>query len=732
MTKLEHALALAAKGFWIFPITAGRKSPPRMTGWQEWATRDTAKLEAWWKTNPDDNIGIFTGKFGDDGAAVLAVDVDNKGGKDGDGDFLKLEDAGHHFPETFENRTPTGGWHLVYRCDRPVKQSVGDVAPAIDIRSKGGFIVGPGSTVASGDYDGSGEVQDAPAWLVDRCGQPRERAVGNEQSGTPAPSGVDRARHYLLNEAPLANEGDAGDQTTFKVAAKVKDFGLTQAEAVCAMLSHWNDRCSPPWDLDELDAKAANAYKYGLDPVGVAAPENAFSPVAQPAGEPSAPAEASHPFEILNREYAFVVAGGGSHILHETRDAYDRAEVKHLDKGTFNDKFASWEMQCGKKSAAVTKLWMCSPSRRSYDGIVFDPQRGGDVTAGPRKYFNLWRGFAYEPLAANETPSHEAQHAVDSFFEHARANVCRGDDKLYGWLIGYFAHLVQRPWEKPLTALVFKGGKGVGKNALVERVGNLLGGHFLLTSNRRYLTGNFNGHLENCLMFALDEAFWSGDKSAEGVIKDLITGTDHVIEHKNKEPFRVANRTRVVIIGNEEWLVPSSHDERRFAVFDVGAGRQQDRTYFERMRLGMESGGYRLLLRQLLCAPLSDVNDAPKTQALHDQKVKSLDSFGKWWLDCLHEGRIVSSDFEAPWPTQAECDRFRNAYRRHARESGHGRFMMSDTEVGKALKKVCAGAHGSKKRSGSDFINTYKLPELAGARQSWEEYIGHPVEWPAE
>jgi hypothetical protein len=93
-------------------------------------------------------------------------------------------------------------------------------------------------------------------------------------------------------------------------------------------------------------------------------------------------------------------------------------------------------------------------------------------------------------------------------------------------------------------------------------------------------------------MFALDEAFWSGDKQAEGVLKDLITGRDHVIEHKGKEPYSVANKTRVVIIGNEDWLIPASHDERRFAFFDVGDGRKQDRAFFQSMREGMEAGGY--------------------------------------------------------------------------------------------------------------------------------------------
>lgn len=737
MTKYEHAIALAKKGFWVFPIVENHKAPPRMQGWQRHATRDIHKIQSMWHSHPDDNIGIYTGKFGDR-SALIGVDVDNKNGKDGDGELFKLELAGFELTPTYENHTPTGGRHLVYRVDRPVKQSVDGIATGVDVRSAGGYLVGPGSTIDGVEYRAKDfAIADAPKWLIDRCGKPRERTVA-EQPAVVAPSGIERAKHYLLNEAPLAVEGEGGDATTFKVAARLKDFGVDEAWCFSLMDEHWSPRCSPPWDAADLSDKVRNAYNYGLDPVGVAAPEQAFTPVAptqigndQPQnGQPAPKADVTaHPFDILNREHAFVVAGGGSHILHETRDAYDRAEVKHLDMATFHAKFAAWEMQCGKKSANVTKLWMCSPSRRSYDGIVFDPARGGDVVTGERRYFNLWRGFAYEPLGADEQPTKEAADAVQAFFDHARDNVCGGSDELYRWLIGYFAHVVQRPWEKPLVALVFRGGKGVGKNALVERIGALLGGHFLVTSNRRYLTGNFNGHLENCLMFALDEAFWSGDKAAEGQIKDLITGSDHVIEHKNKEPFRVANRTRVVIIGNEDWLVPSSHDERRFAVFDVGNGRKQDRTYFEQMRNGMEQGGYRLLLRKLLHEQCSDINAAPITQGLLDQKNASLDPFDIWWLDCLTEGRIVCSDFETPWPTQAECDRFRNAYRRHAREAGKGRYLLSDTEVGKRLKKICPGAHGSKKRDGTNFVNTYKLPELIDARAAWEERIGHKVEW---
>ena len=140
--------------------------------------------------------------------------------------------------------------------------------------------------------------------------------------------------------------------------------------------------------------------------------------------------------------------------------------------------------------------------------------------------------------------------------------------------------MFQKPGIKPQTAVVLKGDKGVGKNAFFDHLSALLGTHAMTTSNRRYLVGNFNVHLEKCLLLVLDEAFWSGDKQTEGILKDLITGKEHVIEPKNREVYKVANKTRVAILGNEDWLVPASENERRYAVFNVGNKKMQDIPFF--------------------------------------------------------------------------------------------------------------------------------------------------------
>lgn len=724
-SKLDHALELAALGFYVFPIVAGKKKPPAVKGWQDWATRDPEKIRKHWATYIADNIGISTSKFGD-GQALLVLDIDNKNGKRGDHELLRLELEGWDLPETYSHATPTGGRHLVFTVDSPVRQGADVLGPGLDVRSKGGYIVAAGSTVSDGEYRAiPGTIVAAPTWLVDRCGRARERDRKDQPAAAPvvAPSATERAAHYLINEAPLAIEGLGGDETTYKVAARLKDLGVDRAAAISLLLDHWNYRCSPPWIPADLAEKVDNAYRYGIEQPGSAAPENAFPAVLSEKATEIAD-KTLHPFEKLNKEFAFCVAGGGSHILWETQNEKGKPTLLHLDKGTFHARHASQKMTVGKREHQITELWMEYKGRRSYDGLCFQPG-----CTPPPQFYNLWRGFAYAPAERYE------QHpAVDAWLEHARDNICYGDEALFHWLIGYFAHIVQRPGEKPLVALVLKGGKGVGKNALVERVGALLGGHFLVTSNRRYLVGNFNGHLENCLLFALDEAFWSGDKQAEGQLKDLITGSQHVIEHKGKEPYPVDNKTRIVILGNEDWVIPASHDERRFAVFNVGDGRRQDRAFFQTMREGMERGGYPHLLRYLLDFDLTgiDINDAPATAGLLEQKHATLEPIEQWWLNCLTEGRVVGGDFGHAFNTHVECERFRGAFRRYAKERAIRSRLPDERSFGKILKRVCPSTASGRQRDAGELVNTYNLPTLDEARSDWDKFIGHTVEWPAK
>jgi hypothetical protein len=719
VNRLQHALELASRGFHIFPCEPNGKLP-LLKDFPNRATRDPEQIRKWFEGR-DCNIGISTTKFGDD-AALVVVDVDNKSGKHGDAQLLALELEGCELPASFEQTTPSGGRHIVYVAQQSCRQGVNILGEGLDVCSRGGYIVGPGSEIDGKSYrqiDGRCCIASAPGWLVDRLGADRERpaAGGVVLDGVNA----DRARHRAvgyLGTAPVSIEGNAGDQTAYKVAARLKDLGCNENQAFDLLCHYWNDRCEPPWSHDELVAKVAHAFKYGREPQGVGAPEAVFTSSVKDEDE------ASHPVDALNNEYAFIKSG--AFVLQETTDHKGRFTTIRLTPSDMHAWFSNKTLQVstpqGNKPVPLSKLWMARPSRREYDSVVFSP-----LNRVQGRFYNLWRGFSVEPAATGEHPS------VDQFLEHALQNVCNNDEALYRWLLGYFAHAIQRPFEKPLVALVFKGDKGTGKNALVERVGALLGPHFLVADDERYLLSNFNSHLESNLFFVLDEASWAGDKRAEGKLKGLITGSRHNIERKGHEPYQVDNLTRVAILGNEKWLIPATVDERRFAVFNVGNGRRQDRKFFEEMRLGMERGGYACLLRFLMDYDLSgvDVNAAPCTQGLIDQKHASLAPIQEWWLDCITSDSLVGSDWEGALPALIPTNRIRSAFEQWAkgrnirsRLPGRNEFMGDIKTMAPSFTKVKA-----RPEDPEDATYSFKNPGVAELRGDWDRFIGGSHDW---
>lgn len=79
-----------------------------------------------------------------------------------------------------------------------------------------------------------------------------------------APASVARAARYLLQEAGEAIEGSGGDAATYAVAARLKDFGVSQQTAFDLLLDCWNaDKAIPPWPAAKLLDKVRNAYRHG-------------------------------------------------------------------------------------------------------------------------------------------------------------------------------------------------------------------------------------------------------------------------------------------------------------------------------------------------------------------------------------------------------------------------------------------------------------------------------------
>jgi hypothetical protein len=110
-------------------------------------------------------------------------------------------------------------------------------------------------------------IAEIPVEIKARLRPPNERQEAVPGVNSDTPEAIALAEHWLDTEAPIAIEGQGGDNTTFGVCCKLRDFGLSP-EAALEALTLWNDRCSPPWAPDALEAKVRNAFEYASGPGG--------------------------------------------------------------------------------------------------------------------------------------------------------------------------------------------------------------------------------------------------------------------------------------------------------------------------------------------------------------------------------------------------------------------------------------------------------------------------------
>jgi len=271
MSKTDYAKDLIQRGFKVFPVAANAKVPPVFKGWQDKSEECAAFVNSWWAVD-DFNIGIHCKDL-----IVLDIDVKN----DGPNSLTELEEE-YGLPNTLEFRTATGGRHIIYSHPGGVKNSVGEIGSGIDVRSNKGYVVAPGSKVPGGSYSilNDEPIAEAPDWLVSLCKPVREvEKLPDYGSYTNQSIATTRAVEYL-RQAPVAIEGEGGDAKTFATICRVRDLGVDVDNAL-DVLSYWNDRCEPPWGINELRDKIINAYKYAQNSAGSDSVEAMFDIVQE-------------------------------------------------------------------------------------------------------------------------------------------------------------------------------------------------------------------------------------------------------------------------------------------------------------------------------------------------------------------------------------------------------------------------------------------------------------------
>ena len=187
----DWAQHLAARGWRVFPLVPGTKRPA-VRDWEYRATTDPDRIHRCWYGGRF-NIGVATGP-----SRLTVLDLDpapDTGGPDGAAGLAALAAArGMPLAATFTVATPSGGTHRYYRTPPGVRlrNTAGALAPRIDTRAEGGYVVGPGSLRPEGAWELLDDTDPAelPAWLVQALTERAAAALsGRAERGCADPAG---------------------------------------------------------------------------------------------------------------------------------------------------------------------------------------------------------------------------------------------------------------------------------------------------------------------------------------------------------------------------------------------------------------------------------------------------------------------------------------------------------------------------------------------------------------
>ena len=251
---LPIALDYTKKNDWcVFPLhrsTGGRCtcgdtdcSAPGKHPWTKNGVKDASSdpdaIGRWSSKFDRGNIGIATGEA----SRVAVLDID---GPEGEAELAELLTRSAPLPETLTARTGRGR-HVYFSSESPL--ACRKIAPHIDLKADGGYVVAPPSLHASGRryewLNADAPLAPVPEWVY---GAPEVRPAIESPSLDP--------RLILSGVA----EG-ARDDTLFRYACRLRGLGVDRSEATTLVLVAAAN-CDPPFEEAQTVRKVEQAWKH--------------------------------------------------------------------------------------------------------------------------------------------------------------------------------------------------------------------------------------------------------------------------------------------------------------------------------------------------------------------------------------------------------------------------------------------------------------------------------------
>lgn len=312
----------------------------------------------------------------------------------------------------------------------------------------------------------------------------------------------------------------------------------------------------------------------------------------------------------------------------------------------------SWPERQGTEVKMVNPVdrWWYNAQR--YSRVVFDPS-----DTPTRNSINL-----YDKAKRTLTPCGGDAKPITNFIRDIIAN---GDEVVYNFIILWLAHLVQRPWERPGTALVLYGDGGAGKGTFSHLVRRLVEPYDVGVSRPNHLVGPFAGPaLATSLVVASEEAVYAGDPAMADILKGMITQATMMVEAKGIQAIQMGVYFRLIIESNHKATVriEGNNAERRYLVSHVSGAMIGKAEEFEELYAHIDGPAMQAFMYDLALYDPADaggwraVRTAPETAYRKQMFVDTMRRSDKEFLRMLEDGEIVWKDDQQTFRVVLDSD----------------------------------------------------------------------------
>ncbi|WOH39405.1 DUF5906 domain-containing protein [Thalassotalea fonticola] len=407
--------------------------------------------------------------------------------------------------------------------------------------------------------------------------------------------------------------------------------------------------------------------------------------------------------EALNMEYTHVTVGSKHKIVSKKHCPVDGKSIAFESLLEFKSYFLHEPKVVGFN---LGEAWLSWPGKNfKPGGVSFYP----NPSKCPDTVFNFFEGFALKPKEGDVKP----------FITHIKKVICNGDEKASNYVIGFLAHMVQEPDDKPSVAVIMKSVEGTGKGTLFEPIKRILGNLAVQVNGAYQLTGRFNSVSANKLLVFADEVNLTDPRTADK-LKGLISEPRLSLERKGLDVIQVPNYCRFFFASNHDNVISAGSRERRYIVLEPSAEYAQNIPYFKKLWQWIDNDGAEYLLHYLMNYDISDFNPrkAPMTQALLDEKLASLSPYQEFLINEL----LSDKPFDGQRRISTQ-DMIRNC--RHWLDSNH--HQLSEPRVRSGLGKLLSRL-GIKPIGKSGRNAYYELPEKIDFQRKFANALGHKLE----